>query len=207
MDRQENQRRISEDRLQEPNSRIRRVKAILGPKCHERAKAILDLKYNREEIDKEIDKEINKSVIAMMNRQYRRHHSAEFVIEPSNKPQKAAVKQVAQNLRKLNGALRSEHFPRYLLRYFEPEKKREDLQKKITILADKRLAPPKRPSSRLPRYAAALAAHLLDKHKLARPVTRGGTFCKLATAIYGDGSPDMYNHCLFYRDVGVTLED
>jgi hypothetical protein len=206
MDQQEKQRRIGEDRLQERKSRIRRVKAILGPKCHERAKKILGRKYDKEEIDKEIDEDINTSVIAMMNLQYYQHHSAEFAIVPSDKPQKAAVKRVAQILRKLNDALRSEHFPRYLLGSFEPEEKRKDLQEKITILADKRLKPPK-PSSDLPRYAAASAAHLLDKHKLARPVTRGGTFCKLATAIYGEGRPDMYNHCRFYLDVDVTSED
>jgi hypothetical protein len=115
---------------QERKSRIRRVKAILGPKCHERAKKILGRKYDKEEIDKEIDEDINTSVIAMMNLQYYQHHSAEFAIVPSDKPQKAAVKRVAQILRKLNDALRSEHFPPTFSGLLSPRKSARTYKKK-----------------------------------------------------------------------------
>jgi hypothetical protein len=174
------------NRLQELNSRIARAKKILGHNCDE--------------------KQIEKSIRAMLYRQSRKEHAIEIVITPSNKLQREAVSKVARSLYNLNAALKNKNFPRYYLKYFEPDQKREELQRRFAKLASSPLKPPKR-SSALQRYAVSLAADLLDRHNLPRSVTRGGTFWKLAAALYGKNSPDMFNHCRRYRNIGLNSED
>jgi hypothetical protein len=205
--------RRRKDREQESKQWEKRQQLILADREEEDRKQLIEMKRRVREAKKIIGpgpkcdiERIQKSVAAMMVRQYRREYAAEFAIGPTNKLQKVALSKLARSLQDLNAALKNANLPRYYLRFFEPEQKRKELEKEIEKLASSALKPPKR-SSRLQSYAVALAADLLDRHNLPRPITREGKFCKLAAALYGKNSPDMFNHCRKNQDVDRTTED
>jgi hypothetical protein len=170
---------------QELLRRIRKAEKILGNGCDEN--------------------EIKKSLLYTHARANYRQHQVAVALKPQNKKQKQALERVGRSLSRLIITLKDENLLHSVRNKLEVDRLSEHL-KRIEKLACSKLPKPK-PSSNLQRIAVRQAAHLLDLHNLSRTTSRNGAFCRLATVLYGDGAPDLFEHCRKYHADNPILTD
>jgi hypothetical protein len=170
------------DREAVARERIKWVSSILGPRC---------------------DKgEVESTVRAMMADQLRYDLG-----RPMNKTEKKAIARAAKALRRWNATLTNPKLPTFVGKLLPANlAELRKLQKELEHLGDVSLGRPRRPTIYLKRHAAKLAGYLLQAHGLPSKTTRGGRYHRLAAAIYGDKSADLFNHLRFYHDV-VLFEE
>jgi hypothetical protein len=165
------------DREAAVRERIKWVSSILGPGC---------------------DKgEVESTVRAIMADQLRYN-----LDKPMNKTEKKAIAQAAKALRRWNATLTNPKLPTFVGKLLPATlAELRKLQKELEQWGDVSLRRPRRPTIYFKRYAARLAGSLLQAHGLPLKTTRGGRYHRLAAAIYGDKSADLFNHLRFCRDV------
>jgi uncharacterized protein (DUF1786 family) len=118
-----------------------------------------------------------------------------------NKTEKKAVARTAAALRRWNATLADPNLPTSVGKLLPmPLAELRKLQKKLEQLGHVKLRRPRRPTIHMKSLAAAVAGCLLQQHKLPLKTTRGGTYHRVAAAIYGDKSADLFNHLRDHYD-------
>jgi hypothetical protein len=169
------------------------------------AEKIIGSKWNRESVE--------SCIGAMLNHERRAERlNAELKAEreqPQNKEERKAVGRVADDLRRLNAALRNSELPTRILKSL-PTDLLQKRQKELEEIAKRPLKKPKAPDpnpkkkkkrparTNLRWWAARYASMTLQELGIERTTTRGGMLHKLASAYYGDEKADLFDYIRVY---------